>query len=272
MSNLVQFLRGVKKNYDANANPNGIFFATDTSSIFMNGKEYGHFPNEFKFINGGDISKEVVLCKDVNLNLQSYSVNTDIDFSNGDYLQIEIDLSKCSQDHNIELVSIGGDISTWSAFGHTLRFFYSHNKEYAGSNNLTVLHYTQPSSEGMTSEILSVGDTMTIKINSDGLYVNGTKRSIITKNTISDILGLTNLNIGSARTDDSSGRCDATYTKITKYTTLQSTDLYMSYKSNESTIELNELPVVTQEQNGVMSTADKIKLDSITGDIDCGEY
>jgi hypothetical protein len=273
MENNVQFLRGVKSKYNSTETPNGIYFSTDTNAILMNGQEFGIYPQNFKFLTDGDKVELKTLCKDVDLKLNPYSVNTDIDFSGGDYLEIDIDLTNCQQGNNIELVSIGADISSWWTFGHTLRFFYSHNKEYQGNNNINMQHYVYDgSSDGMSSEIFSVGDTMTIKISSEGIFVDGKKRTTITASTISDILSLTNLNIGSARTDTAAGNCDATYTKIARYKTISGGTTYMSYMSDEFTTELKEIPVATQTSNGMMSIADKIKLDSISDVIDCGTY
>lgn len=269
----VSFIRGESSSYDKTTMKDAVYFASDSHTILMGNREFGSYPKDFYFTVSGDCVEKKVLCNDVNLNLQPYSVSTDIDFSSNECLQFDIDLSTCSQDHNIELISIGSDISTWSAFEHTLRFFYSHNKEYQGNNNITMIHYGSPKESGTTSEILSTSDSLSIKISKDGIFINGVKRGTVTKTVISDILSKTHLVIGSARTDDSDGRCDALYKRLSVYKELDGTEVYMSYKKDDMEPELKELPLATSTQNGIMGYEDKQIIDSLSsGIIDLGTF
>lgn len=269
----INFRRGTYKNCQTDNIQDSVYFASDANTIMMNGDEYGSYPKNFSFPLKGEEIEKTVLCKDVSVNLQPYSVNTDIDFANGEFIQLELNLSTCSQSHNIELVSVGADITTWSAFEHTLRFFYSHNKEYVGNNNLTIISYGSPKESDTSSEILTVGDSLVIKISKDGLFINGVKRTTITAKRISDILSLTNVNIGSARTDDDSGRPDATYSKFFVGELLDGDKALLKFKPNQSEISYIDFPTATQTQCGVMSKEDKATLDSLSeGNNDYGTY
>lgn len=269
----INFRRGKYKNCQTDNIQDSVYFALDANTIMMNGKEYGSYPKNFSFPTKGEEVEKTILCKDVNVNLQSYSVNTDVDFANGEYLQLELDLSTCSQSNNIELVSIGADITTWSAFEHTLRFFYSHNKEYVGNNNLTIIHYGSPKESDTSSEILTVGDTLTIKLSKKGLYINGVKRSTITASVLSDVLALTNVNIGSARSDDGSARSDAVYSKFILGETLDGDKAVLKFMPNQSETSYIDFPTATQTQCGVMSIEDKVTLDTLSeGNNDYGTY
>lgn len=270
----VSFLRGGIAGYDLTTMTDSIYFATDTNTIYVNGKAYGIYPKDLCFLTSGDEVEWKTLCRNVSVNLQPYSLKTDIDFSDGDYLQFDIDLSTCSQHHNIELLSIGADISTWSAFGKTLRFFYSNDKSYTGGNNITIAYYKSPSSDTgqLYTEILSSGSSLNIKLSKQGIYINGTKRSTITPSVMEGLLTLNEVYVGSARTDDSSARCDATYVKFTRGKTINGGETYFAYKTNDFDTELKEIPIATATQNGMMTLEDKAKLDALDGNIDGGEY
>ena len=270
----VSFLRGKIAAYDLTTMADSIYFATDTNTIYVNGKAYGLYPKDLRFLVSGEEVEWNTLCRNVNVNLQPYSLKTDIDFSNGEYLQFEIDLSTCSQHHNIELLSIGSDISTWSAFGKTLRFFYSNDKSYEGNNNITMAYYKSASGDTgqLYTEILSSGSSLSIKLSKQGVYINGSKRSVVTPSVMEGLLALSEVYVGSSRTDDSSGRCDATYVKISRGKTINGGESYFAYKTNDFDTELKEIPIATATQNGMMSLEDKTKLDALDGNVDGGEY
>lgn len=270
----VSFIRGKIASYDLTTMTDSIYFATDTNTIYVNGKAYGIYPKDLRFLVDGDEVEWKTLCRNVNVNLQPYSLKTEIDFSNGEYLQFEIDLSTCSQHHNIELLGIGADISTWGNFGKTLRFFYSNDKSYVGNNNITMSYYKSPSGdEGqLYTEVLSSGKNLTIKLSKQGVFINGTKRGVVTSDVMEGLLALKEVYVGSARTDDTEGRCDATYAKFFRGKTIKGKEAYFAYKANDLDTELKEIPIATQAQCGMFSIEDKKKLDGLDGNIDAGEY
>lgn len=266
---LVSFIRGSKDKYVQSKMKNGIYFATDTNSIIMGNEEYGLYPKYFSFPNKGEIIEKQVLSKNKSLDLQPYSVNTSIDFSNGEYLQFEINLASCSQSHNIELLAIGNNISTISSADNTLRFYYSHNNEFTDGNNLAIYYY----GDNTIVETLTTSDTLSIKVGQDGLYINGFKRGTITASTLSNFLSLTNIVIGSARTDDKSLLSDATYTKMSIYKVIGDNEPTLSYLSTQNETKLVNLPLATQVQCGMMSKDDKIIVDTLSqGNNDYGTY
>lgn len=269
----INFRRGKYKNCQTDNIQDSVYFALDANTIMMNGKEYGSYPKDFSFPLKGEEIEKTVLSKDVEVNLQPYSVNTDIDFANGEFIQLELDLSTCSQSHNIELVSIGSDITTSSAFEHTLRFYYSHNNEYEGNNNLSVISYNSLTDGEAYSELLTVDGTMVIKISKEGLFVNETKSTTITSAVLSYLLALPNITIGSARTDDTSTRCDAIYSKIFVGEVSDGDKAVLKFMPNQFETSYIDFPTATQTQCGVMSKEDKAILDSLSeGNNDYGTY
>ena len=236
MNDIVKFLRGVNNKYSPTAMSDGVYFSTDTNTILMGNNEYGSFPKDFKIYSGGDDVDTKVLCNDVNLNLSPYSVNTDIDFANGEYIQIDIDLSNCSQNHLIELVALGNSIT--SLLANTLRV----NCFYGGPSSFSLLiQYINQQSESKVTVKAINANKMSLKICSDGVFIDGTIISMFTETMLAPFFALTNINIGSTRTDDTSYLSDATYTKIARGITLGGINPYIAYRPSEGTLQFNEI-------------------------------
>jgi hypothetical protein len=236
MNDIVKFLRGVNSKYSPTTMSDGVYFSTDTNTILMGNNEYGSFPKDFKIYSGGDDVDTKIICENVNLNLSPYSVNTDINFANGEYIQIDIDLSNCSQSHLIELVALGNSITSLSA--NTLRV----NCMYGGPSTFSLIfQYINQQSESKATVKSINANKMSLKICSDGVFVDGTIISMFTETMLSPFFALTNINIGSTRTDNTSFLSDATYTKIARGITLGGTNPYIAYRPNEETLQFNEI-------------------------------
>lgn len=120
-----------------------------------------------------------------------FSFNTDIDFSNQTF-EVVMDLSNCTQT-NENVLSFGADLQDQNGWGgvNVIHFFYTKS-----SKTLEIAGFT-PSSRPIDVKPTNISGEVTVRISSDGLYVNGTQYGSASK--CSGILALTNLLYGSTQ-------------------------------------------------------------------------
>lgn len=120
-----------------------------------------------------------------------FSFNTDVDFSSQTF-EVVMDLSKCTQT-NENVLSLGADLQDANGWGgvNVIHFFYTKS-----SQALEIAGFT-PSSRPINVKPTNISGEVTVRINSDGLYVNGTRYG--TASDCSGILSLTNLLYGSTQ-------------------------------------------------------------------------
>ena len=146
---------------------------------------------------------------------QNYSPNgndwydevNDFNFNRGDYIEIKADLSRCA-DVNENIISIGDSIVQWNQYVGGYHAYYT-----SSSNTLEVNSLLPTSQEGRQTMNPANPSSVTLLINKEGFYVDGSK---IVSN--SAIIGLSRIEIGSL---EGSTRSNANYEyiKVVKYST-----------------------------------------------------
>ena len=127
----------------------------------------------------------------------TFSQTTSIDFSRGDYIEAEIDLSTCGTSVSLQnLISFGDDIAEWNSGKYNLHLYYTHS-----GKSLLMDYLTKGGDKQETTTTLS-STTLKLKLSSEGLSVNGT--TAITASTISGLLSLTSIQVGSQQGDNHS--------------------------------------------------------------------
>lgn len=154
---------------------------------------------------------------------QFYFPNTekkdiDIDFNN-QYIEAKLDLSSCGTTSTVNenILSIGNAINQWK--GINLHFYYT-----PSSKKIVIDMTDNVGGKTENSEVISTSDELTIKLASDGLYINGNKN---TKITTSDtkfkaLLALTTINIGSVYVDVDQTQAE---TKVISHATYKAIDI-----------------------------------------------
>lgn len=139
-------------------------------------------------------------------NGSSFSTTTTIDFSKQN-LVAEIDLSGSNASEEC-ILSIGTNgIGNWypdNNSGYSLHFYYK-----PASSNFHI-DYLDGSTNSIRTDVSGVSGSVTIKLSSDGLTVNGT--SYGTSSTMSGLLGQTSFTIGSV--EGTNKRSHATYSNV----------------------------------------------------------
>lgn len=268
----ISFLRGDHDKYSNTQMSDGIYFAPNTNSILMNGDEFGCYPKDFSFPSSGTEIEVQTLCQDFSPNKQRFEVTaSQVDFDNGEYLNIEIDISNSSRSEGICALAIGGDITGWKE--NILWVFYNQNRTYQGNTNLMV-QKTNSSAVGY----YIAQDTITLQLKKDGLYLktnpNAELRKITTLSSsdLSFIHDLDTIHIGSNRADSDETLSDATYNKISVNKIVDTSNVTMAYKTNKIKKETVELPMASSSQSGMMSYEDKMALDHILTTVDGGTF
>lgn len=144
-------------------------------------------------------------------NGSTFSKAIDIDFSKGEYIEAEIDLSTCGTSVSLQnLISFGDDIANWNSGAYNLHLYYTH------SSKLLVMDYlTKGGNKQETTTTLSA-TTLKLKLSSEGLSVNGT--TTVDASTLSGLLSLTSIQVGSKQGNNHSY---ATYTNVVTTGTLE---------------------------------------------------
>lgn len=146
------------------------------------------------------------LWSDYSPNGSSFSTAATIDFSK-QTLVAEIDLSGCSSSEEC-ILSIGTNgIGNWypdKNSGYSLHFYYTKSKY------LFHIDYLDGSSNTIRTDVSGTTGTVTIKLSSDGLTVNGT--SYGASSAMSGLLGQSSFTIGS--TEGTNKRSHATYNSV----------------------------------------------------------
>lgn len=121
-----------------------------------------------------------------------------INFANGDYIEVSIDLSGCVNT-NENILSVGDDISVWSAPIGVYHLYYTRSTGTLEVNSVL--------GGGIARDNIAITDNVVvIKVNSDGLYVNGNL-----KVSNGGVTNVTNIEIGSA---EGVTRSNATYNYV----------------------------------------------------------
>lgn len=97
---------------------------------------------------------------------ESWTDTTTLNFNNGDYVEASIDLSSCTDSYE-NILSVGDSIAAWYQPVGGYHLYYDKN-----TNELQV-NFSYSSYHTRTS-IFPTEDTVVIKVNSNGIYVNGT--------------------------------------------------------------------------------------------------
>ena len=136
-----------------------------------------------------------------------YDEVTEFDFNRGDYVEIKVDLSRCS-DSNENIISIGDSVALWNQYTGGYHSYYTRSNNALEVNSL--LSSTQ---EDRKTVYPSDSSSVIMLINKNGFHVNGTK--VVSNSRINE---LTRIEIGSEEGDT---RSNATYEyiKIVKYPT-----------------------------------------------------
>lgn len=257
----ILFYRGDSSKYNHTEMQDSIYFAKDTNAIISNQLEYGTYPQDFAISTSGTEVEYKVFCQNYSPNSQRFAYETEIDFSKGDFIQVEIDLSKSTKTNGINAISIGEDITSWG--NNILWVFYNVSKPWQGGNNI-LLQYTNPNGDSPTRyKIFDTKSIFVLKVSLKGVYVNDVKITEFPQSTISPLTSLSKIQIGSNRNDDSDTLSDATYKKVALYKLTDANSIGITYKSNSSVTKYIELPTVSEISNGLLSYQDKIKLDSM---------
>lgn len=139
-------------------------------------------------------------------NGSSFKEQVSIDFSK-QTLVAEINLSTCSSSEEC-ILSIGTNgIGNWfpdNNSGYSLHFYYK-----PASSNFHI-DYLDGSTNSIRTDVSGVSGSVTIKLSSEGLTVNGT--SYGTSSTMSGLLGQSSFTIGS--TEGTNKRSHATYNSV----------------------------------------------------------
>lgn len=258
MSN-IKFYRGDSSRYDSSTMQDGIYFAYDSNTVISDGIEYGNYPKDFSIPTSGTEVEYKVFCQNYSPNSQRFSYETEIDFTKGDFIQIEIDLSKSTKTSGINAISIGEDITSWK--DNILWIFYNVSKPWLGGNNL-LLQYTNPNGDDpIRYKIFDTKSIFVLKVSLNGVYINNVKINEFSQTNISPLTTLSKIQIGSNRNDDNDTLSDARYKKIALYKLTDSSSMGIAYKPNANVTKYLEFPVASETTNGLMSYQDKIKLD-----------
>lgn len=130
-------------------------------------------------------------------NGSTFSKTESIDFSSGDYIEAEIDLTNCGTSVSLQnLISFGDDIANWNTGAYNLHLYYTHS-----SKSLVIDYLTAGGTKQETTTTLS-STTLKLKLSSEGLSVNGT--TTVDASTLSGLLTLTSIQVGSAQGDNHS--------------------------------------------------------------------
>lgn len=252
MSN-IKFYRGDSSRYDSSTMRNGIYFACDTNTVISDGIEYGNYPKEFSIPTSGTEVEYKVFCQNYSPNSQRFSYETEIDFAKGDFIQVEIDLSKSTKPNGINVISIGENIAKWK--NNILWLYRKDGGELS-------LRYTNPNGETLSKDmVFDLYTIFVLKVSLNGVYVNGEKITDFSQSAISPLTSLSKIQIGSNRDDDSDALSDAKYKKISLYKRTDVSSMGLTYKPNANVTRYLEFPVSNETTNGLMSYQDKIKLD-----------
>lgn len=156
-------------------------------------------------------------------NGQSFSQSISVDFSK-QTLVAEIDLSTCSSSEECILSMGTNGIGDWfpnNKSGYSLHFYYTK------SSSVFHIDYLDGSNNSIRTDVSSTTGTVTIKLSSDGLTVNGT--SYGSSSTLSGLLGQTSFSIGSV--EGTNKRSHATYQ-----------DVYVTDNDGGGTVEPDPTP------------------------------
>jgi hypothetical protein len=124
----------------------------------------------------------------------------DFNFGRGDYIEIKVDLSACS-DTNENIISIGDSIPNWNQYVGGYHSYYT-----ASSNSLEVNSLIAASQEGREYSYPVDESNVTLVVDADGFHVDG---QLLVQN--SRIGELSKIQIGSA---EGNARSNAVYEYI----------------------------------------------------------
>lgn len=156
--------------------------------------------NRYDYVNtrigSSIISGENLLRENYSPNGASWIDTATINFTNGDYIEVSMDLSNC-YNQNENIISVGTDIASWI---HTGYHVYYTAKDGVQTNTLDGIGHEQ-----ITTPISNARNVI-IRIDANGIAVNGT---IVQTNTLLNTI--TSVQIGSA---EGATRSYATYNYI----------------------------------------------------------
>lgn len=128
----------------------------------------------------------------------SWTDTTTLNFSNGDYVEASIDLSTCTEDDE-GVLSVGDTIANWAQTTGGYHLYYTQDTRVLEINSLVAGDNTR-------TNVTLTNTTVVIKINSEGLYVDGTLKA-----TNAQLINHTSTQIGSV---EGNTRSKATYNYI----------------------------------------------------------
>ncbi len=220
-----KLIDSVQLNAALTATANAIRAKTHSAEPIVWNMETG-FAGAISAITAGT-SVTTILRSDYSPNGSKWEDTVTIDLSAGDYIEAEIDLTNCTA-QNGNILSIGSVIDTWAASqsaNHVsltsdavIHFYYPTS---ANGNILSPeLTYVFPSngsesagSRKLNTITLSGSKTITIKIDKDNIYVNGS--GILSSSLVSSALSIfvdkSSLTVGS---QEGNGRSYATYNYV----------------------------------------------------------
>lgn len=139
-------------------------------------------------------------------NGSTFSKAIDIDFSKGEYIEAEIDLSKCTGT-NENILSVGTNIGEWYGY-YNIHLFYT-----ASSKSLQ-LNWVQQQVASIQTNVTLSSTTLKVKIASDGIYINDELQSKYTSSALtnwSTLMSQSSVQIGSTQGNT---RSYATYNDV----------------------------------------------------------
>ena len=95
----------------------------------------------------------------------------DCNFADGQYVEVKVDVSKAANSTKPYVIfSLGDDISAWGS-GYAILDYY---RSDTGAHSITA---TDPTSSAIDCYPIIKSNSFVFQVKSDGIYINGTKRT-----------------------------------------------------------------------------------------------
>ncbi len=101
----------------------------------------------------------------------TFSYDLDCNFADGQYVEVKVDVSKAANSTKPYVIfSLGDDISAWGS-GYAILDYY---RSDTGAHSITA---TDPTSSAIDCYPIIKSNSFVFQVKSDGIYINGTKRT-----------------------------------------------------------------------------------------------